>query len=110
MILMHHLVYPPPLIKSSASQLASTDTDPDSALFANTPPQGVDLARKLQEASSTKEFSGVQHVFVSTLGAIAYAEVDVDDASWAFAARPPALGERDKDRWAGDLRTVQCEC
>ncbi|MDA4806281.1 hypothetical protein NY486_10325, partial [Enterobacter hormaechei] len=73
-----------------------------------------DLARRLQEASSTTEFNGIQHVFVSALGALAYADVDVDDSVWGVAARPPGehpptKRERAREGWLNDIRTIQCE-
>lgn len=86
--LLHHLVYPPP----------PATLQKDNLTFS-TAPQGVDLARRLQEAGSKKEFNGVQHIFVSAFGALAFAEVDVE-GSWA-AISP--TGETNTD----DLRTIQ---
>lgn len=68
-------------------------------------PQGVDLARKLQEPS---EWTGLSHMFVATLGDIAYAEVDIDDGAWAYAALVPKL-ERRRKADLNDLRLMQCE-
>ncbi|KAL1413020.1 hypothetical protein Q8F55_000769 [Vanrija albida] len=111
--LLHHMVYPAPLPKTNAaSQAPDALDDPDAHLFAGTPPQAVDLARRLQEASSTNEFNGIQHVFVSALGALAYGNVDVDDGAWGLAARPPgdhppSKRERAREAWLNDIRTIQ---
>lgn len=109
------MVYPAPLAKNNtASQAPDTNDDPDAHLFAGAPPQAVDLARRLQEASSTSEFNGIQHIFVSALGALAYADVDVDDSVWGVAARPPGehpptKRECAREAWLNDIRTIQCE-
>lgn len=97
--LLHHLVYPAPLPRPSSS-LATPTKDDDEIT-----PQGVDLARKLQEPG---EWAGQSHLFVSTLGAIAYAEADVDDGAWPYAALVPRQARRRKLD-LNDLRLMQCE-
>ena len=81
--LLHHLVYPPPLlcyngpsVAKSMSQAApnpfmSGTQDNDLKAVA---PQGVDLQARLLAASAVKEFSGLQHTFVAALGSVAYCE------------------------------------
>lgn len=132
--LLHQLVYPPPAGRAAPSQpstapgapgastapgapgLSAAPAAADAALFEGAPQAGVDLACRLQEAGASKEFAGVQHLFVSTLGVLAYADVDADDAAWAAAARPPGnppeapSPRAPRDAVAADLRTVQCEC
>lgn len=89
--LLHHLVFPAPAAKPQG----------DDVTFS-APPQGVDLGRRLQEAGGVKEFNGVQHIFVSTFGALACAEADTDDAAWTCVSREPnAVQSR------VDPRTVQ---
>lgn len=81
--LLHQLVYPSPLLSyngpgvpKSTSQAPNpfrveSQGDPDLRAVA---PQGVDLQARLLTASSVKEFSGLQHMFVAALGSIAYCE------------------------------------
>lgn len=63
------------------------------------------MARKLQEPG---EWTGLSHMFVATVGAIAYAEVDVDDGAWAYASLVPKQ-ERRRKMDLNDLRLMQCE-
>lgn len=97
--LLHHLVYPAPLPRPSSSLATPTKDDEEIT------PQGVDLARKLQEPG---EYTGLSHLFVATLGGIAYAEVDIDDGAWAYAALVPRQ-ERRRKMDLNDLRLMQCE-
>lgn len=107
LVLLHHLVFPPPHPRSAASQ-AKPDSDLETTLFSGPCPQGVDLRRRLQETGSTKEFNGVQHVFVTALGSMACADIHVDDLEWATMGP-----SRDHMPWkagsAMELNTVQCE-
>lgn len=120
MLLLHHVMFPPPYTKASGPSQMHKDSDfadPDSRLFASPPPQGAALARLLTAAASTTEFNGVQNFYVSALGPIAYTNADIDDGTWAYAAQPPGDGDestlkqdaRDRDGAASDLRMVQCE-
>jgi hypothetical protein len=85
--LLHQLVYPSPLLSFNGpgvpkptSQAATNpfkvESQNDADLKA-VAPQGVDLQARLLTASSVKEFSGLQHVFVAALGSIAYCEPGV---------------------------------
>ena len=47
-------------------------------------------------------------MFVSTLGGIAYAEVDIDDGAWAYASLVPKQ-ERRRKMDLNDLRLMPCE-
>ena len=101
---MHHLVFPIPLPRPSPishSQLPSSTSiitsGPD--LETDDPPQGINLAHRLQVAGLLKEFNGLAHVFVSCLGPMAYATADVDGDL-----------EKASAKWGGgDMTTVQCE-
>lgn len=118
MLLLHHVMFPPPYAKPAAASQINKDSDfadPDARLFASPPPQGAALARLLTAAASTTEFNGVQNFYVSALGPIAYTNADIDDGTWAYAIQPPGDGpsltqdSRDRDGAASDLRMVQCE-
>jgi len=95
--LLHHLVYPMPLskISTASSQTAKQlgpDPEPD-------PIDGINLAARLQSATMQKEFNGLAHVFVSCLGAMAYAHPDL----------APEV-EKESGRWGGgDITSLQCE-
>lgn len=115
MLLLHHVVFPPPFTKTMASsqmQKGEDFADPDARLFASPPSQGAAIGRLLSAAASTPEFNGVQNFYVSALGPIAYTNADLDDAAWAYAVQPPgdgtALDIRKRDG-ASDLSMVQCE-
>ncbi|WVR06065.1 hypothetical protein IAU60_003093 [Kwoniella sp. DSM 27419] len=71
--LLHHLVFPSPPYPSteSVSQVQSQSPETDA-------PVGIDLSDRLHSASATREFNGLQHVFVSALGCMAYGQVDED--------------------------------
>lgn len=81
--LLHQLVYPSPLLSyngpgvpnptSQAGNPFKVESQGDADLKAIAP-QGVDLQARLLTASSVKEFSGLQHIFVAALGSIAYCE------------------------------------
>ncbi|KAL7419247.1 hypothetical protein Q5752_006084 [Cryptotrichosporon argae] len=86
LILLHALVYPAPRPSSrvAPSQMPSQARSFDAAAApAAEPPAGIDLARRLQEAATgaAKEFAGLQHVFVSCMGAMAYGDADDWDAN-----------------------------
>lgn len=53
---------------------------------------GTNLAARLHALSLIKEFNGLQHVFVTALGVLAYGEVDEvyeEDLRWIQCAFPP---------------------
>ncbi|CAK9785047.1 hypothetical protein CC85DRAFT_286995 [Cutaneotrichosporon oleaginosum] len=116
MLLLHHLVFPPPFAKTAASSQMHKGADfthSDARLFASPPAQGAAIGRLLSAAAATSEFNGVQNFYVSALGPIAYTNVDLDEGAWAYAMRPPgedlALLSKREDG-AGDqsaLSTVQ---
>ncbi|GMK57733.1 hypothetical protein CspeluHIS016_0405670 [Cutaneotrichosporon spelunceum] len=113
MLLLHHVVFPPPFSKATDSSQMPTDpdfTDPDAQLFASRPSQGAAIGRLLSAAASTSEFNGVQNFYVSALGPIAYTNADLDDGAWAYAVQPPgdgtALDSRKRDG-PSDLTMVQ---
>lgn len=117
MLLLHHVMFPPPFVKTGSSSQMHKGVDladPDARLFASAPPQGTALARLLTAAASTTEFNGVHNFYVSALGPIAYTNADLDDGAWAYALRPPgdgsALESRQREGAASDLSMVQCEC
>ncbi|WWD17674.1 hypothetical protein CI109_102115 [Kwoniella shandongensis] len=64
--LLHHLVFPSPL-SSTLSRSSQTEQEL---------PTGIDLPERLHSASASKEFNGLQHVFVSAMGCMAYGLVD----------------------------------
>lgn len=82
LLLLHHLTYPSPQLKS-ADLSAEPDAEPE-------PDQGLNLLGRLAAAGQTKEFNGVQHVLHAALGAMAFADVDLE-------------GNED------ELRSIQCE-
>lgn len=117
-MLLHHLVFPapftkPPLPFPRATALAQDSQSvmqailgpgPDPEPESDTISQGVNLPGRLHAAAQTKEFNGVHHVFQAALGAMAFADIDLEDemAQWSV------LGER-KNVALMDLRTIQCE-
>ncbi|BEJ17646.1 hypothetical protein CspHIS471_0610470 [Cutaneotrichosporon sp. HIS471] len=113
MLLLHHVVFPPPFAKTTgASQIhtGSDFADPDAQLFASPPSQGAAIGRLLSAAASTSEFNGVQNFYVSALGPIAYTNADLDDGAWVYAVQPPGDGtalDRRKEDGSGDLTMVQ---
>jgi hypothetical protein len=114
--LLHHLVYPPPLlcyngpgVAKSLSQAAPNpfiSGNQDNDLKA-VPPQGVDLQARLLAASAVKEFSGLQHIFVAALGSVAYCEPG------GRSLQSPRIDE-DLDSEASQMsvawRAIQCKC
>ncbi|WVW82510.1 hypothetical protein I302_104521 [Kwoniella bestiolae CBS 10118] len=68
--LLHHLVFPSPIsISTSAeSQQQKEESDP--------PPVGIDLNDRLNMAAPSREFNGLQHMFVSAMGVMAYSQID----------------------------------
>ncbi|EIW72574.1 hypothetical protein TREMEDRAFT_72810 [Tremella mesenterica DSM 1558] len=94
--LFHHLIYPLPLLPRTPSQLSKRHSwqsqqqsqFPTQSRLSQLPPnasgdfqkQGVNLPHRLQFLSGTKEFNGLQHVFVSALGMMAYGETDIDES------------------------------
>jgi hypothetical protein len=96
-------VYPAPNPRSFSTSQPTAD-DIEATLFKGTTPQGVDLRRRLHETGSTNEFNGVQHVFVTALGTMAYAEVDV-----AMVEQVNHNKGKAKYDPTVDLRTVQCK-
>lgn len=117
-MLLHHLVFPapftkPPLPFPRATALAQEsqsvvqailgpgpDPEPDSDAIS----QGINLPGRLHAAAQTKEFNGVHHVFQAALGAMAFADVDLEDemAQWSV------MGDQNNVALM-DLRTIQCE-
>jgi hypothetical protein len=67
-------------------------------LAANAP-QGVDLQARLLSASTVKEWSGLQHMFVSALGSLAYCE---------FIGQPSPDDESESEMEV-EWRTLQCQ-
>jgi hypothetical protein len=114
--ILHHLVYPTPLLvrpaipHSQARQdpfVSHSHVDPETTVH---PPQGIDLQARLLTASSLKEFSGLQHMFVSALGSMAYCEPigmspkrGDDIALGDSSTLAPAL-----ERVSVDWRSIQC--
>jgi hypothetical protein len=115
MLLLHHVVFPPPFAKPTLSSQLHNSADfasSDGRLFASPPAQGAAIGRLLSAAASTSEFNGVQNFYVSALGPIAYTNADLDDGAWTYAVQPPgdgsALDNRKRDG-TGDLSMVQCK-
>jgi hypothetical protein len=84
LVLLHHLVNPSPLTTDTGSMVAKSTSQAGANPFLvesqqepgvkAIAPQGVDLQARLLAASTVKEFSGLQHIFVAALGSIAYCE------------------------------------
>ena len=114
--LLHQLVYPSPLLSYNGpgvpkptSQAATNpfkvESQNDADLKA-VAPQGVDLQARLLTASSVKEFSGLQHVFVAALGSIAYCEPG--DRSFRSLPLDDDLAS-DASQTAVAWRAIQCK-
>ena len=96
--LLHQLVYPIP--STSRTTITGSQRKPDTNLGTqNAGSPGIDLAQRLHAASMVKEFSGIQHAFVSALGRLAYADADIEGAL--------AMEGEQTDI---DIRHIQGEC
>jgi len=102
--LLHHLIYPIPIPKTPSPSLSQSQTQSRLNTSSGPDPEpeplnGLNLTRRLHDASMQKEFNGLAHIFVSCLGAMAYAT--------------PNLGsgvEKESWRWGGgDFISLQCE-
>lgn len=103
--LLHHLVFPSPLKcrpRTHKSE-ASSQRHPSATLLnrdvATHAPQGVDLQARLLSASAVKEWSGLQHMFVSALGSLAYCE---------FVGRG-VMDDNGESNVEVEWRTLQCK-
>jgi len=113
--LLHQLVYPSPLLSyngtgapKSTSQIASNPfkvEGQEDADFRAAAPQGIDLQARLLAASSLKEFSGLQHIFVAALGSVAYCEPG--DRSFRFLPFDEDLAS-EASQTAVAWRVIQC--
>lgn len=62
--------------------------------------QGINLSKKLHQVTgSGKEFNGLPHVFVSSLGRLAYAEPEI---------KIEGNGDENQTINSSDLRSIQC--
>lgn len=88
--LLHHLILPipnlpAPIISSVPSISASqhpksySRTSPSPEPDTDDLPIGINLAARLHAASQQKEFNGIQHLFVSALGQLAYGDCGVEE-------------------------------
>jgi hypothetical protein len=78
------------------------DPEPDAGMI----PQGIHLPTRLHAAAQTKEFNGLHHVFQAAMGAMAYADVDVEMEEVAWSVVSKGNGKKPDQL---DLRSVQCE-
>ncbi|WWC58793.1 uncharacterized protein I303_101337 [Kwoniella dejecticola CBS 10117] len=93
--LLHQLVFPAPVLTSNQTQsqshihaqaeagvrnqeelLLDVESVPEDAL-----PVGIDLPERINHAASTREFNGLQHLFVSAFGVMAYSQIDEEVVS-----------------------------
>ncbi|WRT64345.1 uncharacterized protein IL334_001277 [Kwoniella shivajii] len=75
--LFHHLVFPSPISSSPTNIISQSQPQSLSARERedSDPPVGIDLPERINSASVTREFNGLQHMFVSSLGVMAYSQV-----------------------------------
>jgi hypothetical protein len=75
------------------------------------PPQGIDLQARLLSASSLKEFSGLQHMFISALGSMAYCEpggMSPNAGTDNPSTGDPLIPTPQHERVTVDWRSIQC--
>ncbi|WWD09606.1 hypothetical protein V865_007734 [Kwoniella europaea PYCC6329] len=74
--LLHQLVFPAPIANhqsiESQTQSLSQQQKEDSDISSI----GINLSDRLFTAAQTREFNGLQHMFVSAMGAMAYSQID----------------------------------
>ncbi|OCF41535.1 hypothetical protein I317_04643 [Kwoniella heveanensis CBS 569] len=86
--LLHHMVFPSPgpssaTLPSSAAQPIIQFHDPTANPNLDDQPVGIDLSERLHAAAASREFNGLQHMFVSSLGVMAYGQPGEDMISEA---------------------------
>ncbi|WVF70270.1 hypothetical protein IAT40_005059 [Kwoniella sp. CBS 6097] len=89
--LLHHLVFPSPGISSSTLPSSANYQAPSHNQFldptvnpnSDDQPVGIDVSERLHSAAASREFNGLQHMFVSSLGVMAYGQPGEDMVSEA---------------------------
>ncbi|WVQ97632.1 hypothetical protein IAU59_004746 [Kwoniella sp. CBS 9459] len=93
--LLHHLVFPSPGPTMPAPPSSAHNThlqqgqthndfhDPTANPNIDEQPVGIDLSERLHSATASREFNGLQHMFVSSLGVMAYGQPGEDMVSEA---------------------------
>ncbi|WWC66198.1 uncharacterized protein I206_100099 [Kwoniella pini CBS 10737] len=74
--LLHQLVFPAPISIPNQSQSQQQHGEIIESIPEDELPAGIDLPERVNHAASTREFNGLQHLFVSAFGVMAYSQID----------------------------------
>nr|XP_018999630.1 uncharacterized protein I203_07827 [Kwoniella mangroviensis CBS 8507]OCF63091.1 hypothetical protein I203_07827 [Kwoniella mangroviensis CBS 8507] len=76
--LLHQLVFPAPVSAANHQSIESQtqSLSQQQRQESDISPIGINLSDRLFTAAQTREFNGLQHMFVSAMGAMAYSQID----------------------------------
>ncbi|WVQ61991.1 uncharacterized protein L199_000124 [Kwoniella botswanensis] len=74
--LLHQLVFPAPVTKHQSIESQTQSLSQQQREESDISPIGINLSDRLFTAAQTREFNGLQHMFVSAMGAMAYSQID----------------------------------
>ncbi|WWC99883.1 hypothetical protein V866_006792 [Kwoniella sp. B9012] len=74
--LLHQLVFPAPVANHQSIESHTQSLSQQQREESDISPIGINLSDRLFTAAQTREFNGLQHMFVSAMGVMAYSQID----------------------------------